>query len=79
MRAETLRGFAAMEPEKHREIARLGGLAAQATGRAHQFSSEEGRLAGKKGGNAVSADREHMSKIGTRGGQRRAKLREVPE
>jgi general stress protein YciG len=43
-----LRGFAAMSPEKKREIASLGGRAAHASGRAHQFSSEEARAAGKK-------------------------------
>ena len=43
-----LRGFAAMSPEKKREIAGMGGRAAHASGRAHQFSPEEARAAGKK-------------------------------
>ena len=43
-----LRGFAAMSPEKKREIAGMGGRAAHATGRAHQFTTEEARAAGKK-------------------------------
>ena len=43
-----LRGFAAMTPEKKREIAGMGGRAAHAAGRAHRFSSEEARAAGKK-------------------------------
>jgi len=43
-----LRGFAAMSLEKRKEIASMGGLAAHACGRAHQFSSEEARAAGKK-------------------------------
>jgi len=43
-----LRGFAAMSPEKKKEIAGMGGRAAHAAGRAHQFSSEEARAAGKK-------------------------------
>lgn len=43
-----LRGFAAMSPEKKREIASLGGRAAHASGRAHTFSTEEARAAGKK-------------------------------
>ena len=43
-----LRGFAAMTPEKKREIAGMGGRAAHASGRAHQFSTEEARAAGKK-------------------------------
>ena len=43
-----LRGFAAMSPVKKKEIASMGGRAAHACGRAHQFSSEEARAAGKK-------------------------------
>jgi len=43
-----LRGFAAMSPEKKKQIAGMGGRAAHAAGRAHQFSSEEARAAGKK-------------------------------
>ena len=43
-----LRGFAALSPERKREIAGMGGRAAHAAGRAHQFSSEEARAAGKK-------------------------------
>lgn len=42
------RGFAAMEPYKRAELASQGGRAAQATGRAHRFNSEEARAAGKK-------------------------------
>jgi general stress protein YciG len=42
------RGFAAMSPEKKREIAGMGGRAAHASGRAHRFSTEEARAAGKK-------------------------------
>jgi uncharacterized protein len=43
-----LRGFAAMSPQKKKEVASLGGRAAHACGRAHQFSSQEARAAGKK-------------------------------
>jgi general stress protein YciG len=43
-----LRGFAAMSPEKKKEIAGMGGRAAHAAGRAHRFSTEEARAAGKK-------------------------------
>jgi uncharacterized protein len=42
------RGFAAMSPEKKKEIAGMGGRAAHAAGRAHQFTTEEARAAGKK-------------------------------
>lgn len=45
-----LRGFAALSPEKQREIASLGGRTAHAIGRAHQFTSDEAREAGRKGG-----------------------------
>lgn len=66
------RGFASMDPEKQREIARKGGRAAHEKGTAHEFTSEEARAAGKKGGEAVSKNREHMSAIGQRGGQQSA-------
>lgn len=46
------RGFAAMDPALVRAIASKGGRAAHAQGRAHQFTSEEARIAGTKGGNA---------------------------
>ena len=44
------RGFAAMDRKKVSEIASKGGKAAHAAGTAHEFSSEEARAAGKKGG-----------------------------
>ena len=62
------RGFAAMDPEKQRAIASMGGKAAHAKGTAHQFTSEEARAAGRKGGAAVSRDRKHMAEIGRKGG-----------
>ncbi len=43
------RGFAAMDPQEQRKIAKQGGRAAHASGNAHQFSSEEARAAGRKG------------------------------
>lgn len=46
------RGFAAMDPAKQREIARMGGRAAHIAGTAHEFTSEEARAAGRKGGTA---------------------------
>lgn len=65
------RGFAAMDDEKQREIARKGGQAAHDSGHAHEFTSEEARKAGRKGGEAVSADRQHMADIGRKGGEAR--------
>lgn len=44
------RGFAAMDPEKQREIAKRGGKTAHEKGTAHQWNSEEARAAGAKGG-----------------------------
>jgi general stress protein YciG len=42
------RGFAAMSPERQRQIASLGGRAAHQSGHAHEFTSAEARVAGKK-------------------------------
>jgi DNA-binding CsgD family transcriptional regulator len=46
-------GFAGIDPERQREIARMGGRAAHAAGTAHQFTSQEARAAGSKGGKAA--------------------------
>ncbi len=46
------RGFAAMDRDRVREIASKGGKAAHAAGTAHQFTSDEARVAGRKGGMA---------------------------
>lgn len=62
------RGFAAMDPEKQREIARKGGKAAHEKGTAHEFTADEARQAGRRGGEVVSRDRSHMSRIGREGG-----------
>ncbi len=71
MISKPARGFAGMSPERQREIASLGGRIAHERRTAHQFTSNEAREAGRKGGAVVSADREHMAKIGRTGGQRR--------
>jgi uncharacterized protein len=44
------RGFASMSREKQREIASKGGRAAHQKGTAHEWTSEEARSAGRKGG-----------------------------
>lgn len=46
------RGFASMDAEKQREIASKGGKAAHEKGTAHEFTSQEAREAGRKGGQA---------------------------
>ncbi|BAZ50629.1 hypothetical protein NIES4103_32460 [Nostoc sp. NIES-4103] len=63
------RGFASMDEDKQREIASKGGHAAHEKGTAHEFTPEEAREAGKKGGETVSQDREHMAEIGREGGK----------
>lgn len=52
MAGRSNRGFAGMNPQKQREIASKGGRAAHRKGTAHEFTSEEARIAGKKGGRA---------------------------
>jgi general stress protein YciG len=64
------RGFASMDPEKQRMIASKGGKAAHAKGTAHEFTPEEAREAGRKGGMVVSQNREHMAAIGREGGKK---------
>ncbi|HEX7815105.1 stress-induced protein [Dyella sp.] len=75
--SKPLRGFARLSPEQRAQIARRGGLAAHASGHAHEFDTREARLAGHKGGEAVSANRQHMAEIGRKGGKgRRKKIQE---
>lgn len=67
-----------MDAQKQRSIASKGGRAAHAKGTAHEFTSDEARQAGRKGGESVSRNREHMSAIGRKGGESRGanRLRE---
>jgi hypothetical protein len=51
------RGFAAMDRKLVSEIARKGGKAAHTAGTAHEFSSDEAREAGRKGGRATHEKR----------------------
>src|SRR5438105_15660379 len=69
------RGFASMDTAKQKEIASKGGKAAHAKGTAHEFDSGEAREAGRKGGQAVSRNRDHMAAIGRRGGEARGHAR----
>ena len=52
MVAKEDRGFASMDRNKQREIASKGGKAAHQKGTAHEWTSEEAREAGRKGGMA---------------------------
>jgi general stress protein YciG len=55
------RGFAAMDRKLVSEIARKGGKAAHSAGTAHEFTSEEARVAGRKGGRATHAKRRKVT------------------
>jgi len=52
------RGFASMDPNTQRDIARKGGKAAHAKGTAHEWTREQAREAGRKGGIASHRKRE---------------------
>jgi general stress protein YciG len=54
------RGFASMDRAKQREIASKGGKAAHQKGTAHEWTSEEAREAGRKGGMASHRRRKQM-------------------
>ena len=60
------RGFASMDPARQREIASEGGRAAHASGNAHEFSSEEAREAGRKGGESRGKNANSDRKSGGR-------------
>jgi uncharacterized protein len=69
------RGFAGMDPSKQKEISSKGGKAAHEKGTAHEFTADEAREAGRKGGQRVSQDRAHMAAIGRAGGRSRGRDR----
>lgn len=46
-----------MTPEKRRELASMGGKAAHAIGRGHEWTSQEAKAAGRKGGQASRGGR----------------------
>jgi hypothetical protein len=69
------RGFAAMDLSKHRETASQGGQAAHTQGRAHEFTADDARAAGRKGREIVSRDRAHMAAIARAGGRARGRNR----
>jgi uncharacterized protein len=55
------RGFASMSPEKQREIASKGGRAAHEKGTAHEWTPDEARSAGRKGGQISRGGRGRLS------------------
>jgi general stress protein YciG len=58
------RGFASMERNKQREIASKGGKAAHQKGTAHEWTSEEAREAGRKGGMASHRRKQEQQSSG---------------
>ena len=55
------RGFASMSEEERRRIASKGGQAAHKSGHAHEFNSETGAEAGRKGGQSRSSGEENQN------------------
>ena len=55
------RGFASMSPERQREIASKGGRAAHEKGTAHEWTAEEARRAGRKGGQVSRGGRGRLA------------------
>lgn len=61
------RGFASMDPAKQREIASKGGKAAHQKGTAHEWTSEEARDAGRKGG--IASHQRRRERLGGDSGE----------
>jgi general stress protein YciG len=59
------RGFASMSPEKQREIASKGGRAAHEKGTAHEWTADEARAAGRKGGQISRGGRGRLVSVPT--------------
>ncbi len=62
-RGTSNRGFASMDAARQREIASQGGRAAHEKGTAHEFTSEEAREAGRKGGQASGFRRAETARL----------------
>jgi uncharacterized protein len=74
------KGFGSLSPELRRAISSKGGKSAHAQGLAHEYTSEEARLAGSKGG-VKTKERlgpEGMKALGRLGGQAKAAKRRSP-
>ena len=69
------RGFASMDRNKQREIASKGGKAAHQKGTAHEWTSEEPREPGRKGG--MASHRRKQEQQVKRRGLVRSSLRSV--
>jgi uncharacterized protein len=64
--AKADRGFASMDRTLQREIASKGGKMAHVKGTAHEWSSEEAREAGRKGGLAAKHRKQDQDQEGAR-------------
>lgn len=53
-------GFAALSPEQRRAIARKGGRAVHALGRAHEWTHEEAKAAGRIGGRTAKGPKDRV-------------------
>ena len=63
------RGFASMDRSKQRDIASKGGKAAHQKGTAHEWTSEEAREAGRKGGMASHRRKQQQQQGGGESGE----------
>ncbi|MES2877116.1 MAG: KGG domain-containing protein [Pseudomonadota bacterium] len=64
------RGFGSMDPQRQRDISSEGGRASHESGKAHEFTSEEAREAGKKshGGHPGSDNKNKPGGSSSQGG-----------
>ena len=69
------RGFAAMDKERQREIARKGGASVPDDKRSFSQDRDLAASAGRKGGEVVSNDKQHMKEIGRMGGRAKRRKR----
>lgn len=71
------RGFASMDRSKQKEIASKGGKAAHQKGTAHEWTSDEAREAGRKGGLASHRKRRERLAAGEGGSEPRSESAEA--
>lgn len=57
MRKRGVRGLASVDPEERSRIGRMGGKASWKAKKAHKFTSEEAKIAGRKGGKSTARKR----------------------
>jgi general stress protein YciG len=69
------RGLASADEKTREEVARKGGESVSPENRSFAKDKERASEEGKKGGETVSKNREHMAEIGRKGGEARAEER----